>query len=77
MWALVAQITGKDIIFDNHMCDGFWLEFQGVGSAKYMASIIVAGIWSVWKARCDCIFNNKVPNFSWMARRILDQMKDF
>ena len=23
MWALVAQITGKDITFDNQMCDGF------------------------------------------------------
>lgn len=39
--------------------------------------MIAAGIWFIWKARCDFIFKNKRPCFVRIARMAVDHAQEF
>lgn len=42
-----------------------------------MASLIASAYLFIWKMRCDCIFNNKLLDFTNVARIVVDHVKDF
>lgn len=42
-----------------------------------MASQIASACWYIWKSICECIFNNKSPDFTGIARAVEDHVKDF
>lgn len=56
---MVEEITGHKINIVDHIAMRDWLNFQAQGNSKYMASLIAAFIWFIWKGGCDCIFRQK------------------
>ncbi|KAJ0988500.1 hypothetical protein J5N97_006856 [Dioscorea zingiberensis] len=57
--------------------EGEWLDFYRPGNSKYMASIVAAVFWYIWKSRCDKIFKERRPDFSWIAKMAVEHVKDY
>lgn len=56
VWRLVESIADTKINLLAMFAGGEWLDFNINGNSKYVASIIAATLWQIWKSRCKKIF---------------------
>ena len=77
IWGKVGDLTDRRLFSPDSISSGNWLDYRYSGVPKHMASVTAAVVWFVWKARCDLIFKNRQPNYSWIARMAIAHIQEF
>lgn len=72
IWKRVECLANIKINLVDIFNNGQWLDFYIHSNSKFLASIIAATCWQIWKCRCNCIFKqdnldiNKATNLAFM-----------
>lgn len=77
IWSNISSIIKKNISFLSAISSGLWLSACLANTSVFMTSIIAAGVWFMWKTRCNLIFQNELPNYSLIACRVFAHVKEF
>lgn len=74
----IVELIGEQspILFPDSISVGKRLEHNKDDFSNFKASVIVVIVWFVWKAHCDHIFKNKIPNYNWISRKALDHVQE-
>lgn len=78
VWNNIGELIGKQICFPNGIIlSGHWLEVNNSGKTYFVASVITAPVWLIWKARCNVFFRNTQPDFKWIANRAIAHVNEY
>lgn len=56
---------------------GQWLDFHSYENSKFLASLIAATLWQIWKCRCNFVFRQDKPDILKSAYAVVMQVKEF
>ncbi|XP_039142228.1 uncharacterized protein LOC120279366 [Dioscorea cayenensis subsp. rotundata] len=77
VWKTVENLADITVNLLNLVDDGVWLDFSSNGNSLFLASIIAATLWQIWKSRCNLIFRQDSLDISKMANLVILHVKDF
>ncbi|KAH7657245.1 hypothetical protein IHE45_17G008900 [Dioscorea alata] len=69
VWNIISANTGIRLHFSDGFVSGNWISNDRYSMKIKVTIALVA--WFLWKARCDAIFRNSMPNFSAIAHKSL------
>ncbi|XP_039136204.1 uncharacterized protein LOC120273607 [Dioscorea cayenensis subsp. rotundata] len=75
VWNLLNHKLGINISFPDLISAGFWI--TDYNYSIHTIFVIATSIWYLWKARCEAIFNNIIPNFTNISVKAIAHVKDF
>ncbi|XP_039144737.1 uncharacterized protein LOC120282045 [Dioscorea cayenensis subsp. rotundata] len=77
VWKTVENLADITVNLLNLVDGGVWLDFSSNGNSLFLASIIAATLWQIWKSRCNLIFRQDSLDISKMANLVILHVKDF
>lgn len=77
VWSYISNNLGKVICFPNGISKGLWLSSCQANTFVFLKSNVVAGAWFIWKSWCKLILNNKTPDLTMIARRVIAHVWEY
>lgn len=75
IWDQLASKLNTSIVFTNGFSSGCWL--LDYSHSMHIIAFIAASAWFIWLCRCDTIFRNTSPWFSFIVPRAAAHVEEF
>lgn len=77
IWSLISTAFRKSIFFPQGITSGNWLLEDYSGNDLFSQSVIAAGVWFLWKARCKKVFSNIQLNTELVSVQAIGHAREF
>lgn len=77
IWNLVASLAHIDTNLVDLVKSGLWLDLHSQGNSVFLASIIAATLWQIWKCRCNTIFRHECVGSDTVAKLVILHVNEF
>lgn len=73
----LVKLLGKACLFPIVFTSGYWLQLSQGCHPAFIKAISAATVWFIWKAKCNYIFRNELPNYNTIASKAIGHAKEF